>query len=416
MIILITGQPGNGKTLRAMALMLEEYERNAEAVKQGKEESRRFFSNVAGSTTAENQDAFPWVEAMPDHNDWTQLPHGAYVLLDEAHADGKTPGLERYGHLFPSTGRPGESDDMRIRAMSTHRHGGYDLVLMTQWPTKLHHQLRTLVGKHIHMNRAMGLQRAGVLTWTRTQVDPYDERQREKAEEEIWVYPKDLYGRYKSATLHTATYKFKVPRKIWGALSMLLVALLVGWGLWLFVFKPDAAASVSSEDTLEGSAALGQAPLGAAGPPRTSDDGEVRWLSSTDYAEDHLPRFATMPWTAPVFDQRQVTVDPLLLCMSGEGGVDANGEWREAGCTCLTEQGTQYDIGQGECRRVARRGMPYNPYRAQAQSQQMYQQVPQHVEAPRLVSAPVVGGGMVGTAPRPDLDPSFGTMTRPALK
>ena len=58
MLILISGQPGNGKTLRAMGLMHEEYERNAEAVKQGKETPRRFFTNISGATTDENPDAF----------------------------------------------------------------------------------------------------------------------------------------------------------------------------------------------------------------------------------------------------------------------------------------------------------------------------------------------------------------------
>ena len=75
----------------------------------------------------------------------------------------------------------------------------------------LNRAIRQLAGKHVHMNRAMGLQRAGVLTWTRVQADPYDESQREKAEEDIWAFTQDLYGRYKSATLHTATDKFRVP-------------------------------------------------------------------------------------------------------------------------------------------------------------------------------------------------------------
>lgn len=147
MLILISGQPGNGKTLRTMALLQEEYERNMAAVKAGKEEPRRFFTNIAGATTEENPDAFPWLERLPDHNDWTQLPDRSYVVYDEAHSDGQTPGLERYGHLFPSTGRPGESSDPRIRAMSTHRHRGFDIVLVTQWPSKIHHQVRTLVGQ-----------------------------------------------------------------------------------------------------------------------------------------------------------------------------------------------------------------------------------------------------------------------------
>lgn len=412
MIYLITGQPGNGKTLMAMDLMRQEYERNQEAVKAGKEEPRRFFSNVAGVTTEENPDAFPWVEKLPDHNDWTQLPDGSYVQYDEAHSDGKTPGLERYGDLFPSTGKPGESNDPRIRAMSTHRHRGFDLVLITQWPNKIHHQVRTLVGKHVHMNRAMGLQRAGVLSWTRTQVDPYNEREREKAEEEIWAYPKDLYGKYKSATLHTASYKFRIPRKVWGGLSMVLVAGLVGWVLWVFVFRSDTPPPQNDAGSAQAAQAEGLWP-GAPPPP---GDEEIKWETPADYAEDHLPRFAVMPWTAKVFDHRAAVSDPQLYCMASGPGRNGAGEWAEGGCHCVTEQGTRYDLGDGECRRVARWGTPYNPYRERRDARQDHQPAPTQVaQGGYPVARPVAGsGGQVGTAPRPMVPSEFGTLTRPA--
>lgn len=333
MIYLITGQPGNGKTLRAMALMLEEYERNAQAVKEGKEQPRRFFSNVKGATAddpeAPNPDAFPWVERLPEHNDWTQLPDGAFVQYDEAHADGKTPGLERYGHLFPSTGRPGESDDQRIRAMSTHRHKGVDLVLITQWPSKVHHQVRTLVGKHIHMNRAMGLQRAGVLTWTRTQADPYDERQRDKAEEEIWAYPKDLYKRYVSATLHTASYKFRIPRKLWGALSMLFMGIFVAWMLWQFFFKPSQAKPVE-EGT---AAALARTPSGVAAV--LPGMGEVVSTSIPPTGDFYALDAPAIPDVAGYIDS-------------------------DRGCRMWGADGRQLDITTAECRRLVDRGLPVN--------------------------------------------------------
>ena len=29
-----------------------------------------------------------------------------------------------------------------------------------------------------------------------------------------------------------------------------------------------------------------------------------------------LPRFGAMPWTAPAFDDRRVTADPQLYCLS----------------------------------------------------------------------------------------------------
>lgn len=407
MLILVTGQPGNGKSLRAMALVAEEYERNQQAVKAGKEQPRRFFSNIAGSTCDENPDAFPWMERLPEHNDWTQLPDGSFVLYDEAHADGKTPGLERYGHLFPSTGRPGESDDPRIRAMSTHRHRGFDIVLITQWPSKIHHQVRTLVGKHLHMNRALGLQRAGVFTWTRAQADPYDERERERAEEEIWAYDQSLYARYKSSTLHTATYKFKVPKKVWQAVSMVLVMGLVMWALWAFMFKPKVAERDEATDT-----AQVQAPNGAHAPP------PVVGATVDEYLAMHQPRVDAMPWSAPLFDRREAISDPQVYCMASQAGEVADGGYRDGeSCRCLTEQGTLYKLDRAQCLRVARWGMPYNPFRERRESDASRGAVeaePVAAEAPGR-PLPVFAGGEVGTGPQPAVDPTYGQLTRPSM-
>lgn len=350
---LISGQPGNGKTLRALSFMRETYEANMVQVKEGKAEPRRFFTNVAGATCEENPQAFPWVERIPEHNDWTELPDGSFVLYDEAHSDGNTTGLERYGKLFPSTGKPGESDDPRIRSMSTHRHRGFDLVFVTQWPSKIHHQVRTLVGSHVHMNRAFGLQRAGVLTWGRVQPDPYDERQREKAEEEIWTYPKDVYPRYRSATVHTASHKFKVPAKVWQALSMVIMFVAVLWAGWYFFVKPSAKAEQPKESAAESApaAALALAPVGAGEPAAQTT------LSPDEYAKRQLPRIPAQPWSAPLFDDRSVVSSPELYCMSSGEGADTT-------CTCLTEQGTKATVKLDMCKHLARHGPSYNPYRA----------------------------------------------------
>lgn len=324
MIIVITGQPGNGKTLRAMDHMRLEYERNAAAVKEGKEQPRRFFSNVKGATTEENPEAFPWVERMPEHNDWTKLPDGCYVQYDEAHSDGQTPGLERYGLLFPSTGKPGESTDPRIRAMSTHRHRGVDLVLVTQWPSKIHHQVRTLVGQHIHMNRAMGMQRAGVLTWSRMQANPYDEKEREKAEEEIWTYPKDLYTRYISATLHTSTYKFKIPMKVWSGLSVAVTVVMIVAGIywWMSPAKAEAPADGGADKALARSA----------GDPPPAPPVEFETIDLGQSA----PHLA-----------------PIAGCVSGRHG-----------CRCFTTEGFEIDQTQQQCQDMLAGPLRVNVYHA----------------------------------------------------
>jgi len=354
MMYLISGQPGNGKTLRAMSMALEFYEQNQQQVKEGKAQPRRFFTNIAGATAEEGSDAFPWMEKLPEHNDWTQLPDGSFVIYDEAHSDGNTQGLERYGRLFPSTGKPGESDDPRIRAMSTHRHRGFDLVFVTQWPNKIHHQVRTLIGSHTHMNRSFGMQRAGVLTWSRVQSDPYDEKVRDKAEEEIWAYPKSLYSRYRSATLHTASHKFKVPKKVWQALSVTIVLILGVWMIYAFIIKPSPTPKKVQEGAGALPAAGALAPLGAGGPA-------ARPLTREEYIERHTPRIEFQPWSAPAFDDRSVQSQPELYCMaSGTTEQDTT-------CTCVTEQGTKAKVRLPVCLAIARDGPAYNPYRAPRQ-------------------------------------------------
>lgn len=340
MMILISGQPGNGKTLKAMELMRAEYERNAQAVKEGKEEPRRFFTNIAGATREENPEAFPWVEAIPFAEsedtpperrkpDWRLCPDGSYVLFDEAHADGNTEGLERYGILFPGTGKPGESDDPRIRAMSTHRHRGFDLVFMTQWPNKIHHNVRTLVGEHHHMNRAMGLQRAGVVKWTRVQPDPYDEKARDKAEEEIWTYPKDLYNRYKSATLHTATYKFKIPKKVWSAVSMLVVGMVMCYVIYNGFLKPDLPQKgAKAAEGTQASASL----LAPASP------------------EPH-PASELFPGTGAYHSVNTAAAPTVAGCVSSDRS-----------CRCFNTDGFQIDMSRKECEALLDKPLPFNIY------------------------------------------------------
>ncbi|WP_311238286.1 MULTISPECIES: hypothetical protein [unclassified Xanthomonas] len=109
-----------------------------------------------------------------------------------------------------------------------------------------------------------------------------------------------------------------------------------------------------------GASALGSGVLSG------DNNGQVIYAGKSDYAAKHLPRFETMPWTAEVFDQRPVAADPQVFCMSS---VPTASDPREASCTCLTEQGTRYDLPQPMCRTLARNGAPHNPYKDVRQQQ-----------------------------------------------
>src|SRR5690606_15231784 len=143
--------------------------------------------------------------------------------------------------------------------------------------------------------------------------------------------------------------------------------------------------------TVAAVAAPGQA---GAVPGQDSAEEKPRFRDDADYAKQHLPRFATMPWTARIFDDRQASADPQVFCMSSNPGPDAAGNDVEHTCTCLTEQGSYYEMELHTCRHVARRGQPYNPYRERRDQQQ---QVPVQPAQPLVQGgAPMVPGVVVG--------------------
>ncbi|PPU70477.1 hypothetical protein XhhCFBP4925_23300 [Xanthomonas hortorum pv. hederae] len=116
-----------------------------------------------------------------------------------------------------------------------------------------------------------------------------------------------------------------------------------------------------------------------------------------------MARFATMPWTAPVYDGGTPSRQPELYCMSSLAGTDALGKHRDASCSCMTEQGTKYEISQPECRTVARNSTPYNPYKPASVAPAL--QVAPVLPVQPVGSSGSVTGSVISTAPR-----SQGTM------
>lgn len=297
-----------------------------------------------------------------------RIPKGALVFVDEA--------WKWFGHLHDASR---QATPKHVLDLAEHRHMGIDFVWTTQAPAQIYPFARALVADHTHLVRKFRTKILDVYQWGELNEDVKSEGKRAGALRSNRAIPVRAHGKFKSAEEHTI--KARVPMRVFALPLLLVGAILAGWGAFRML-QPEAVAE---------SAGLGtDAASAAAGPP--SEEGSSarsaprRPATPAEYAALHLPRFATMPHTAPVFDDREPVSDPLLMCMSGEAGVDADGAWKEGACTCLTEQGTRYEIGDGECRRVARWGQPYNPYRRTAQ------------DAPRGASAPV--------EPRPARGPS----------
>lgn len=233
MLTLITAVPGSGKTLYAIGLI-------AEALESG----RPVYTNINGLVRSKFPNNHLLYEA-PD--DWRDTPNGSLVIYDEC----------QQPHLYPSNAQRGKVEDERLTAMETHRHGGYDLIFITQAPTFVHHHVRKLVGCHIHLYRARGVAGASKYEWSHTCDSPNDRNEQKRADFVLWKFNKEHYSFYTSAVMHT--HKFRMPFK----LGLLLVMLALGLFFVAYnLFKNDGLASISSSNQLlaSGSAVTQSAP------------------------------------------------------------------------------------------------------------------------------------------------------------
>jgi hypothetical protein len=325
-----------------------------------------------------------WVP-FEDPREWKTLPPGSTLIVDEA---------QNWFRPLSSRGNLPEY----LTDMETIRHAGIRLILVTQHPTFLDTHIQKLVGVHEHLEREQGEEAARIYRRTAAMIPNVSSPTAlAKNDNEKWLFPKDLYDAYTSAQVHKVKRVMKSKTKralIWGGLSLAIFG-YAWWVIWGQT-KPK-----EKEEAQQAAQAAQQADRRNA-----KAEHAPRWDNAAAYARDHLPRIGMMPWTAPVYDNRSVTADPIIVCASSLPGEGANGEWMEATCTCFTEQGTLYDLSQPECRTIARRGPVYNPYKERRQ-----EGVQGHSPADMDTNAPPVSAPAVAQMAGPQMA-EFGGVQR----
>lgn len=364
-IELFTGQPGNGKT----ALMMERL------VAEAKAASRPLFAaginGLSPGLATILDDPTRWneidptiegtcvcgIEFTPDGTPIPRPPHahtlvpdGSLIFVDEA--------WKYFGHLHNATN---QKTPKHVLALSEHRHRGIDFVWTTQQPNQLYPFIRGLIGSHAHVVRRFGTKMIDVYRWGELNEEIKSSAKRELAQRTTRLLPSQIYGQYKSAEVHTI--KARIPLKVMLLPVLVVVVAVAAYLAYTSLTSSGLTGSKGKEGT---QSALADAAPSPSRPAGAREDAP-RWPTAAAYAKDHLPRISTMPWTAPVFDDRQARSDPQLVCMSSMEGLDAQGVRQEASCRCLTEQGTAYELSQPECRTLARNGPVYNPYRERSE-------------------------------------------------
>lgn len=321
MITLLTGLPGNGKSLFSLW-----YIKN----KADKENRPVFYHGISNLQVPS---AMPWTEFKAE--EWYDLPEGAIILIDEAQ------------FVFPRKPN-GAQLPAHYEKLAVHRHKGFDIFIITQHPSLIDNFVRKLVGQHFHSVRKFGMERATIYEWSATSAAPENAASQKSAITLAWPFAKEVYTWYKSAEVHTV--KKKIPAKIFlvGVFVLCVCAALV-WFVKSYG-KPDQAASVAA-------AAPGQP--GQPGQPGESvpaAPGKAPFDPVADaqqYVAMNTPRVAGLPQTAPKYDDltkpERVPV-PAACIQVGRA------ESGKVSCKCYTQQGTPMGVEFNMCMEFARNG------------------------------------------------------------
>ncbi|PZO65225.1 MAG: zonular occludens toxin [Pseudoxanthomonas suwonensis] len=353
MMTLITGQPGHRKTVYALKLALDY-----------KKQGRTVYANGVKDLDYDRI-GFRHLE---DPKAWQDLPDGSVVLLDECYT------------TFPNRNSGSKVPD-HVGAMATHRHRGFDFILVAQQGLQLDPFLRGLYDVHYHCRKRWGKGPTRVHKWDRYQ----GSTQASCADVDTFIPPKELFSYYTSTVSDTT--RWSVPKWAKYTLALLLIVIALGYFLKAryagYMSKPTAAG-----ESLPAASGAGER---AAARPTA---GTVSYADAKGYIVAFTPRIPTAPWTAPAYDGRPVTAEPEIFCLASEAGMRSDGEWGKPGCTCRTEQGTRYvpELPESVCRDLAKHGSPYNPFRRPRQ-----QQVAQQSRVPDASPEPVAAASGIGT-------------------
>lgn len=333
MIYLITGVPGSGKSLYAVGKLVQDLLKD---VPEGIEKRRLVVDGIPDLVIEHDQmapckfDDDKKVLTCQDGdgiNRWHEWAKpGDLLVLDE---------VQRYW-------RPramGSKVPEYIAQLETHRHKGIDLVLITQNPMLLDQNVRRLVGRHIHVRRILGMQRAMLYDWDGCQADPH---RIQSATKTMWAYPKDAYKLYKSSELHLKQ-KQKIPA--WMVLPVLAIA--------------GAAFVVPKATTLLHGAATGQGIASAPSKPAPTASSTVTTNTTTASTTPAIP-----PASSSIQSTEKVatTDQPTPTATAETSKLQIAGCIRTAKkCGCVDSDGMPVETEPGFCEsRTTSSGPPKN--------------------------------------------------------
>ena len=197
MITLITGVPGSGKSLYAVSTL-------PKLIKDGR---RIVVDGIKDLAVDHELVDEAWVR------DWhNRCKQNDVIVIDE---------VQRIWPNVSVSVKPTED----IEKLHVHRHMGVDIVVITQHPQRMNKTIRDLVGRHVHVRRLFGMQRAMLYEWDHCHNPNAGFRDAVKT---LWKYPREVFKLYTSAELHTKP-KAVIPKALFVVPVALLIAIVLAY-------------------------------------------------------------------------------------------------------------------------------------------------------------------------------------------
>jgi hypothetical protein len=309
MLTLITGLPGNGKTLYALQYV------HAWAKREGRQV---WYHGIKGLSDELGWHVLPTktetINGKPvEVPQWWLCPANSVFLIDEAQNCGF--GVRPRG-TCPEWGQK----------LEVHRHLGIDGVFITQDPKLIDSHDRALCELHFHLMRTFGMQRSTVHEFRPVRDNI---KSRTGSIQHKWKFPKHVFKWYTSAEAHT--HKARIPMKVWALGAIVLALPVAAWFVWSHYLDPNRARP----------GAVPVAP-GAAAPVSIASRGPK--LTRAEWLGQYQPRVQGLAYTAPVYDEvtKPVVAPYPAACV-----------YSSTQCRCYSQQGTRLEVPEALCKSIA---------------------------------------------------------------
>lgn len=343
MIYLLTGLPGSGKTQYTLQFVQ----------KLAGESGRHVYQAGIKFLT------LPWVnmldhfavacpdDAPEDRYDeaytavarrWHELPEGSIIVLDECQRLFRNRSIGQHVPEF-------------VSRLETHRHHGYDIVLISQHPMNIDNHVRRLVERHLHLIRPYGRQKADIYEFKGCQPACDDPKALKNATRSEFAYDKKLFALYKSAEVHT--HKLRIPREAFFLILLLFVLLgCVGGFFWWVknrALPPTVAPVPVKPDSKSPALDKFVSGSGFTGGSRPADKKLTLAERRAEFVESFTPMVPGMPYSAPAYVEitKPVRAPAPVACVMSD----------RQRCTCYSQQGTKLvSVHASMCEAIVREG------------------------------------------------------------